>query len=78
MQYIRNEEIQKIEKEASELYAQFDELQDEWNTYDMYVALRLETEIREKITDKCNEMADWYKNNATEIDKEDYMYLIGK
>ena len=40
--------------------------------------METKTEIREKITDKCNEMADWYKNNATEIDKEDYMYLVGR
>ena len=78
MQYTRTEEIDTLEKEVSELYAQFDELQDKWDTYDMYVALRLETELREKMTAKCNEMADWYKKNSTDIEHEDYMYLIGR
>ena len=76
MQYTRTEEIDTLEKEVNELYAQFDELQENWDTYDMYVALRLETELREKMTAKCNEMADWYKKNSTDI--EDYMYLIGR
>jgi hypothetical protein len=70
--------VEQLETQMSELNNQFNNLQENWSTFNQSTAIKLEESLNNKMSKIADKLTKLYSKNESEMSYESFLNVIGR